>query len=361
MTSAFAVLLSIVTTALTLQPSAEMDWIRISEDKHSFIFAKSGQRFVPWGFNYDRDHRSRLLEDYWIDEWTKVERDFAAMKKFGANVVRIHLQLGRFMERAGKPNDQALEQLGRLVKLAERNGLYLDLTGLGCYHKKGVPAWYDALSEKERWAVQARFWEAMAGRCAGSPAVFCYDLMNEPVVPAGRRKDGDWLGPPWAGKCYVQCITLDPGKRGREEVARQWIRKLTTAIRKVDRRHLITVGLVDWSLDRPGLMYSGLEPAKIAADLDFLSVHLYPAKGKVEEALRTLAGFDVGKPVLIEETFPLKCSIEEFGQFIDGSKNTAAGWVGFFWGQSPEELRRSKAIGDVLTAEWLEFFQKNRP
>lgn len=358
---AVGILLSISEPALARDAESEMEWIQVSENKHSFVFAKSGRRFVPWGFNYDRDHHSRLLEDYWIDEWAKVERDFAAMKKLGANVVRIHLQLGRFMERADKPNDKALEQLERLVKLAEGNGLYLDLTGLGCYHKKDVPAWYDALAEKERWAVQARFWEAVAGRCAGSPAVFCYDLMNEPVVPGGRRKDGDWLGPAWAGKCYVQCITLDPGKRAREEVARQWIRTLTTAIRKVDRRHFVTVGLVDWSLDHPGLMYSGLDPAKIAADLDFVSVHLYPAKGKIEEALKTLAEFDVGKPVLIEETFPLKCSISEFGQFIDGSKKTAAGWVGFYWGQQPEELRRSKAIGDVLTVQWLEFFQEHRP
>jgi hypothetical protein len=354
-------LLSISGPVWARDAEREIDWIQISDDKHSFVFAKSGQRFVPWGFNYDRDHRGRLLEDYWIDEWAKLEKDFAAMKKLGANVVRIHLQLGRFMEREDKPNDKSLEQLGRLVKLAERSGLYLDLTGLGCYHKKDVPAWYDALKEKERWTVQARFWEAVASRCSGSPAVFCYDLMNEPVVPGGPRKDGDWLGPPWAGKCYVQCMTLDPGKRSREEVARQWIRTLTMAIRKVDRRHLVTVGLVDWSLDRPGLMYSGLEPSKIAADLDLLCVHLYPAKGEVDKALKTLAGFDVGKPVLIEETFPLKCSLSEFGQFIDGSKKTSAGWMGFYWGQSLEELRRSKAIGDVLTAQWLEFFEQHRP
>lgn len=355
------VLLSISGPAWARDAVPEMDWIQVSKDKRSFVLATSGQRFVPWGFNYDRDARSRQLEDYWIDEWAKVEKDFAAMRELGANVVRIHLQLGRFMERADKANDKSLEQLGRLVKLAERNGLYLDLTGLGCYHKRDVPAWYDALPENERWAVQARFWEAIAGRCAGSAAVFCYDLMNEPVVPAGRRKDGDWLGPAWAGKCYIQCITLDPDKRDREEVARQWIRTLTAAIRKVDRRHLITVGLVDWSLDRPGLMYSGLEPTKISADLDFLSVHLYPEKGKIDKALKTLAGFDVGKPLLIEEMFPLKCTIEELGEFIDGSKKTAAGWLGFYWGHPLEELRRSKAIGDVLTLQWLELFQKHRP
>jgi hypothetical protein len=341
--------------------AGEMEWINIETDKHSFVLAKSGQRFVPWGFNYDRDERGRLLEDYWLDECAKVEKDFAAIKKLGANVVRIHLQLGRFMERADKPNEKALDQLERLVKLAERNGLHLDLTGLGCYHKKEVPAWYDALAENERWQVQARFWEAIAKRCAGSAAIFCYDLMNEPVVPGGPRKAGDWLGPPFFDKCYVQCITLDPGKRTREEVARQWIGTLTTAIRKVDRRHLITVGLVDWSLDRPGLMYSGLDPAKIAADLNFISVHLYPTKGEIDKALKTLAGFDVGKPIVIEETFPLKCSIEELGEFFAGSKKTAAGWIGFYWGQPPEQLRRSKTLADAMTLQWLEFFQKHKP
>jgi hypothetical protein len=51
--------------------------------------------------------------------------------------------------------------------------------------------------------VQARFWQAVAGRCAESPAVFCYDLMNEPVVPGGQRTGGDWLGPAFGDKHFV--------------------------------------------------------------------------------------------------------------------------------------------------------------
>ena len=95
------------------------------------------------------------------------------------------------------------------------------------------------------------------------------------------------------------------------------------------------MGLVDWSLDRPGLT-SGLVPEKVADDLDFVSVHLYPQLGKVKEALDTLAGFAVGKPVLIEETFPLVCSPMELEEFIEGSKKHAAGWIGFYWGKPPE-------------------------
>jgi hypothetical protein len=145
--------------------------------------------------------------------------------------------------------------------------------------------------------------------------------------------------------------------RARPDIARRWIGHLVQAIRKHDKRHLITVGLVDWSLDRPGLT-SGFVPAKVAGDLDFLAVHLYPEKGKVEEALKTLEGFVVGKPVIIEETFPLRCSVQELERFIDGSKKHAAGWIGFYWGKTPEELRRVKTIPAALTLGWLELFQK---
>jgi Cellulase (glycosyl hydrolase family 5) len=338
-------------------PAADMDWVRVAEDRRSFTLGDTGRRLVPWGFNYDHDEKGRLLEDYWQDEWAKVEEDFQEMKDLGANVVRVHLQFGRFMTARDRPDAKALEQLGRLVALAERLNLYLDLTGLGCYHKKDVPEWYDALTEKERWEAQARFWEAVADRCARSPAVFCYDLMNEPVVPGGKRKDGDWLGPAFAGKHFVQCISLDQADRRRPDIAREWVGKLTAAIRKHDRKHLVTVGLVDWSLDRPGLT-SGFVPEKVADDLDFVSVHLYPEKGEVEKALKTLEGFAVGKPVLIEETFPLKCSVQEFGEFVTGSRKTAAGWVGFYWGKTPEECRRSKEFADALMLAWLEFFQK---
>jgi len=335
--------------------AGEMPWIAVSKDKKQFVLDPSGRLFVPWGFNYDHDAEGRLLEDYWNDEWPTVETHFGQMKKLGANVVRIHLQLGKFMNGPDKINEKAFDRLAKLLRLAEKERLYLDLTGLGCYHKKDVPAWYDDLSEKDRWAVQANFWQNMASRCKDSAAVFCYDLMNEPVVPSGKRKD--WLGPPFAGKHFVQFITLDQHDRPRPDIARQWVRRLTAAIREKDRRHLITVGLVDWSLDRSGLT-SGFVPAKIAADLDFISVHVYPKTGKVQEALDTLAGFSVGKPVLIEETFPLTCSPKELEEFVDRSKKHAAGWIGFYWGKTPDELRRSQTISDVLNLGWLELFAR---
>jgi hypothetical protein len=346
----FPIQFAILAAALSAVPQARCatPLIVVAKDKKSFVLEPDGKEFAPWGFNYDHDAKGRLLEDYWEAEWAKVERDFRTMKKLGANVVRIHLQVGKFMESADRANEKALARLAKLLSLAEAEGLYLDLTGLGCYHKKDVPAWYDGLAEKERWDVQAHFWAAVAERCANSPAVFCYDLMNEPAMPGGRVQTGDWLGPPLGDSTFVQFISLDLAGRNRAAVASQWAGQLAGAIRAHDKRHLVTVGF----------LARGYLPDEVVSSLDFVSVHLYPETGKVDVTLKALAGFaSLGKPVVIEETFPLKCSMAEFSKFIQDSKKHARGWIGFYWGQPPEELRLSNRIGDLMTLGWLEFFQ----
>ena len=341
------------------EPAGSLDVIGV--EKNRFVHLSTQSPFVPWGFNYDHDESGRLIEDYWDREWEKVEADFREMKSLGANVVRIHLQLGKVMDGPNEPRLSTLDRLSQLLKLAESVGLYLDITGLGCYHRKDVPEWYDALSEEDRWKTQSLFWEAIASRGANSPAVFCYDLMNEPVSPSGRREKNDWLGPPFAGKHFVQFISLDAAGRSRESIARAWTHQLVTAIRRHDKQHLITVGLVPWSLNRPNVLYSGFAPEQISPEVDFLSLHIYPKMGKVNDALDTLHAFAVGKPVLIEETFPLNCSMTEFADFMVRSREHAAGWIGFYWGKSPEELRQSTGIPEMMTLGWLDFFVRGKP
>lgn len=351
--------------ALVLNPGRghALEHVRIAEDGKGFVLQPSGKEFKPKGYNYDRDEAVRLIEDYWVDEWPTIERHFACMKALNANVVRVHLQFAKFMRTADSANEAALDQLGKLLALAERNGMYLDITGLGCYRKGDVPAWYDELDEARRWAAQAHFWEAVSERCKNSPAVFCYDLMNEPMV-GGREKTTVWLGPALQGMSYVQYITRELGQRERWEAAKQWIDHLKAAIRKHDAGHLVTVGMVDWSLDRPGLS-SGFVPSRLAPSLDFVCVHLYPEKGKVDEALEVLAAFAAtGKPVVIEETFPLKCSQAEFNEFLERSKKYGAkGWIGFCWGILPEEFRKRPNATrlDIRIATALEQFSQWKP
>lgn len=104
------------------------------------------------------------------------------MKALGANAARIHLQLGKFLDGPTTPNRAAMAKLRLLCQLASQTGIRLNLTGLGCYHKKDVPQWYDALDEKGRWDTHATFWKTIAREIKEEPIVFCLDLMNEPVV-----------------------------------------------------------------------------------------------------------------------------------------------------------------------------------
>jgi len=343
-------------------PPASLAYVRVSPDNTHFVLEKSGQRIVFWGFNYDRDDAGRLLEDYWADEWDTVAADFREMKDLGANVVRVHLQLGKFMTTAEQPNAESLRRLGKLVRLAEQTGLYLDVTGLGCYHKKDVPPWYDGLDESARWDVQARFWTAVATVCKDSPAIFCYDLMNEPVV-GGAGEKNDWLpGKPLGDKHYVQRVTLDPRGRTPQQVARAWVEKLTVAIRAVDDRHLITVGVIPWTQ-----VWKNAKPIFYAPEvhgpLDFVSVHFYPKKVPLEESLAALKAYDVGKPLVIEEIFPLEAGIEETEQFINASRTQAGvdGWISFYWGKSIDENKQKGDFVGALMSQWLPRFSAMSP
>lgn len=339
-------------------PAARMDLIVVAGDR--FAFAESGRPFLAWGHNYCTPYEGKLLEDIWETRWDDVEGDFREMKALGANVVRIHLQVAQFMEAPDRMNDAALAKLDQILSLAERERLYLDITGLATYRPSDTPAWYEALDEEARWAAQAFFWGAIARRCAHSDAVFCYDLMNEPVSPGGKRdkySSGHLLG----GFDFLQAIALDPKGRPRDQIAAQWVARLRTAIRVHDKRHLVTVGLLPW--DPKWRHLSGFLPETIAPEVDFISVHIYPKQGKADEAIEGLKKFAVGKPLVVEEIFPLACDIQTLRAFIEDGRPLASGWIGHYFGQSLDELNDLKSRGqstipNELTRQWLELFKE---
>ena len=338
-----------------LQP---LELIRLDKSGTGFQRSESGEAFTVWGVNYDHDEGGKLLEEYWHNDWGRVVEDFKEIKKLGANVVRIHLQVAAFMETPERPNGKNLDQLSQLVRLSEKIGLYLDLTGLGCYRKADVPKWYADLGEAERWRIQATFWGAIAKVCSRSPAIFCYDLMNEPIIPGADRNETDWLAGEFGDFWFVQRIALKLEGRRREDVAKAWCDTLIAAIRAQDKQHMITVGVIPWAHTFPKakpLFYS----PEASKELDFVSVHFYPKKGEVKKALEALRVYDVGKPIVIEETFPLHCSSAELLDFIDASRPIADGWISFYWGRTADEyVRDGGSVTSALKSEWLRLFQK---
>lgn len=354
-----AVLLLLAGCAQAGVQSPRMERLKISPGGKGFQVAESGHPFTPWGFNYDHDESMRLIEDYWDAEWAKVEEDFREMQEMGATAVRIHLQINRYMKTSEQPNEATLARLAKLLALAETCGIYLDLTGSCCYRKSDTPAWYENAQEKERWAVQARFWDAVSAVCAKSPAVLCYNLMNEPLSPAGPGKV--WHGgTPLGGYYYVESLTLDPGKRTREQVTKEWIATVSAGIRKNDPGRCVTAGMF-FLFEVPGGLTLGPDLKAYADGLDYLSVHMYPKDATVDSNLKLLETIRIGKPVIIEETFPLSCTVESHRKFLEGSRATASGWIGFYWGRSLAECRGSKDMKDAFMLRWLEYFTAEGP
>jgi len=332
--------------------------ILVSADHNSFVLEGSDQRFLPWGFNYLGEF-GKLAEDDWQtpEGWSRIEKDFREMHKLGANVVRWHLQFETFMK---SPEESKAEELGRLKKLLQvsrENHLYLDLTGLNCFRRDRIPAWYDALSEQDRWKAQAKFWDAVSATCAGDSTVFCYNLMNEPVIAAAKKGEHPWVTGELGGFYFVQRICNDSAGRDNKDIAATWVKALTAPIRKNDPHALITVGDIPWAMVFPGAKPIFYSP-QVAKYLDFAAVHMYPSTGKLDAELKALAGYQVGKPVVIEEIYTLGCSLDDLDKFIDAASQQTAGWISHYFGHTPAEHRAGASPATAPAADFLVYWQK---
>ena len=326
---------------------AEMETVKVAPDQSGFVLHPSGDRFVPWGHNYASvDLLERLAKDP-----ARVEREFGETSAAGTTVARVHPEMPRILLGPDKADPKALEQLRSLLKIAEKSGIHLKITGLACYKIKDRMAWYDGMNEQERWKTQEFFWETIARTCAESPAVFAYDLVNEPGA-IGKPDEGWYLGKMGEVE-FCQRLTLTPGERDSGAVFAEWTKRMAAAIRKHDRTHLITMGMLPFP-----------EANKAAAEnLDFISPHLYPKTGKVEEELKLLQRFVWGKPIVIGETFPLSCSADDLRDFLLRSREFAHGWLGHWPDESPaklEELKKSgqATIQNAIWLSWVELFRE---
>ncbi len=332
----------------------QLERIQVSDDGTHFVGKDSGAKFRPWGYNFVGEF-GQIVEEYWDENWASLEEDFREMKRLGANVVRLHLQVGTYMQSPNEVDHHQLRRLASVLDLADRTGLYLDLTGLGCYHLDQVPDWFAESNERQRWETQANFWEAIAKTCSGHPAVFCYDLINEPVL--GPPKDGEhpWLLGELGGQYFVQRISHRGDASSRQDIAAEWVNRMVTAIKKHDSESMITIGVIPWAHVWPNakpLFYS----APIADQFDFVSVHFYPQTGEVDKAIEALAVYDIGKPLVIEETFPLKCSLDEFDTFIKRSEKITEGWIAHYFGRTIEQHRAGAEPVGPIAAQFLEYW-----
>ena len=84
---------------------------------------------------------------------------------------------------------------------------------------------------------------------------------------------------------------------------------------------------------------------------------------KMAKALAAMATYDIGKPLVIEETFPLSCNSAQLEKFLFDSHEYATGWVGHFDGDSIAEINalektKKMKLNQAIYREWMKLFVK---
>jgi len=206
--------------------------------------------------------------------------------------------------------------------------------------KKILPEWYKTMSDDEIIQGEALFWSAIAERYADEPAIFCFDLQNEPFINWVDNEEvlpdfgclgtdrkfcyihmhfkevtegwGEWVrnkysteenlseswgdyprgGETWE-KIQIPSTWYALDETGaqriydydlyREDLAFKWTEAMVEAIRKYDERRLVTIGMLTIGIPFPAGIASGFNPHRLAPLLDFVAIHLYPTRSTKAE------------------------------------------------------------------------------
>ena len=347
-----------------------MEFIQVAPDSWHFETAETHKTFIPIGVNYydpatyhtDPYGAFRVIGKF---DSARTDRHFAQLKDLGANIVRIFLSTVSFEPQLFKLNDTSFQTLDVLISLARKHNMYLILDLVETW--EGEPAWqsWEYFAEEQTLQGFEFLLNAFGERYKNEPAVFAWDLLNE---PATRGPDsgimGDlfgiwvrfkyrttdnlmaaWNDYPLTGELWNQIKTPsyesfnDQESRGstrfydfqlfREDIAYNWTRRLTDALRSADTNHMITVGLDQHSVPfKPDgtyyKPYTSFNPHKIAPLLDYISVHGYDWWGEyADEFIEGLLRYSyTGKPVVLEEF-----DLNDLGLSINKIKRSCSGWL----------------------------------
>src|SRR5438876_5297760 len=157
------------------------------------------------------------------------DEDIKFIKQAGFNSVRVPFNYRLFV---AEGETQRLEGVGyglldRVVGWCKREGLYVVLdmhaapggqTGDNIDDSWGYPFLFESSESQE---LTVNLWRKIAARYRDQPTVIGYDLLNEPIAP------------------YFDTASLNPKLE-------PLYRKTVSAIREVDRNHIIFLGGAQW-------------------------------------------------------------------------------------------------------------------
>jgi endo-1,4-beta-mannosidase len=397
-----------------------MGLIAVSREGKSFIEPSSGRPFIPFGVNY-YDPNTGWAPKIWRQfDPNRVTRHFKVMRDLGVNCARVFLTAATFQPEVNTIDEQALTKLDALVRIAKQSGLRLILTGPD--HWEGSPPYWkpDRFAGEQALKALDHFWRTVGQRYRGEPAIFAWDLLNEPHIPwfteTWRPMWNNWLQAKYETWEKLKAAWTDEiedseswgnvavpenkASKGsprlldwqlfRESLADQWVRRQVEAIRHADPTHLVTVGYIQWSypLVRGGnpSLYAAFNPQRQSRWLDFMCIHFYPLLGRPLESKEAwdrnlaylqsvLAYCHVGQPVVLEEFgwygggAPRgQPSLTEDEQDrwivaeIEATRRLSAGWLSWPFADTPTSTDMSMYGGmvkpDMTRKQWAKSFAR---
>jgi len=396
-----------------------MQLIVVSPDGQGFIERDSKQLYIPFGTNYYDPHTGWAPKIWRQFDSEKVRRHFQVMQQLGVNCARVFLTAASFQPTAETVEEEALKKLDKLVEIARESGIRLVLTGPD--HWEGWPSYWkpDRFAGENSLRALERFWDIVGRRYRGEPAIFAWDLLNEPHLPwfveEWRPLWSDWLketykswnklktawGKELADANQWEQVAVPQDKPDanspklrdwqlfREHLADRWVSRQVEALRKADPTHLVSIGYIQWSYPlirhgNPG-RYAAFNPHRQAGLLDFVTIHFYPTLGdpfgseqnwqkNLDYLQAVLADCHAGKPVLLGEygwygggaaqNNPHRTEEQQANLLcaeVEASRPLAAGWLSWPLADTPGSTDLSLFGGlvksDLTVKVWGEKFK----
>ncbi len=273
-----------------------MQLIQVHPSGWGFCERDGKTTFTPWGCNY-YDPETGWSPQIWARfDAGRVRAQLADIRAIGGNVIRVFASTRQLLASPTRTRRAGIAKMERMLALAADAGLRVIWSGPNNW--EGNPRWWREAAAYEGYVrpdlirAQQTAWRGLAAAMRGHPALFAYELHNEPFAPWHRTPALQAAWRAWRARQARRAPARVPSpapplqwdwsaefQAFREHIARHYAARMVDAIRSADSTHLVTIGLhqksapFDWYPPDP---YAAFNPHGLADLVDYTSLHFYP-------------------------------------------------------------------------------------